>query len=126
MEGCHGKHAFLVDATREHVEAMARNKPGQRSRAFKREFPHLVEVAVPPCGLGKQLDAMHAFHTERDIKACLGRGRREDNQDYLRWYFADAITAASFAIEFMGTHRTQSKALAATARAVRASLPTKH
>jgi hypothetical protein len=41
-------------------------------------------------------------------------------------YFADATTAASFAIEFMGTHRTQSKALAATARAVRACLPTKH
>jgi hypothetical protein len=89
---------------------MAHNKPGQRSRAFKREFPHLVEVAVPPCGLGKQLDAMHVFHTERDIKASLGRGRREDNQDYLRWYFADATIAASFAIEFMGTHLNQSKA----------------
>jgi hypothetical protein len=46
---------------------------------------------------------MHAFHAERGIDACLGRGRHEDNQDYLRWYFANAHTAASFAAEFDGT-----------------------
>ena len=76
------------------------------SKAFKREFPHIVEVAVPPRGLGKRLDAMHAFHAERGIEACLGRGRREDNQDYLRWYFTDPTTAASFAIEFSGEFLT--------------------
>ena len=37
------------------------------------------------------------------LKACLGRGRREDSQDYIRWYFADAAIAASFAVEFGGT-----------------------
>jgi hypothetical protein len=73
------------------------------SKAFKREFPHIVEVAVPPRGLGKRLDAMHAFHTERDIKACLGRGRRIDNRDNIRWYFADATIATSFAAKFGGT-----------------------
>jgi hypothetical protein len=72
------------------------------SKAFKREFPHIVEVAVPPRGLGKRLDAMHAFHTARDIKACLGRGRRIDNRDNIRWYFADATIATSFAVEFGG------------------------
>jgi hypothetical protein len=46
---------------------------------------------------------MHSFHAERSISACLGRGRREDNKDYLRWYFADAHTAAFFAAEFGGT-----------------------
>ena len=70
---------------------------------FRREFPHLVEVALTRGGLGKRLDAMHAFHAERDIKACLGRGRRNDSQEYLRWYFADPAMAASFAVEFGGT-----------------------
>jgi hypothetical protein len=84
-----------------HVEPMARYK-GRRS-TFKREFPHIVEVAVPPRGLGKRLDSMHTFHTERGIKACIGRGRRKDSQDYIRWYFADATIAASFAVEFGGT-----------------------
>jgi hypothetical protein len=72
-------------------------------KTIERDFPHIVEIAVPPGGLGKRLDAMHAFHAERDISACLGRGRHEDGQDYLRWYFADARTAVSFAAEFGGT-----------------------
>jgi hypothetical protein len=82
---------------------MARYKGRPSSKVFKREFPHVVEVAVPLGGLGKRLDAMHTFHAERGIKACLGRGRREDNQDYLRWYFSDPTTAASFAVEFGGS-----------------------
>jgi hypothetical protein len=67
-----------------------------------RKFPYIVEIAVPASGLGKRLDAMHDFHAKRDIKACLGRGRREDNQDHLRWYFAEATTAAAFAAKFGG------------------------
>jgi len=82
---------------------MARYKGRPSSKAFKREFPHIVEVAVPPRGLGKRLDAMHVFHTERGITACLGRGRRKDSQHYIRWYFADTMIAASFAVEFGGT-----------------------
>jgi len=79
-----------------------RHKGRSTSKTFKRQFPHIVEIAVPPRGLGKRLDLMHAFHSDREIKACLGRGRR-DNKDYLRWYFADPTTAASFAVEFGGT-----------------------
>jgi hypothetical protein len=82
---------------------MGHHKRRRRSNLFKREFPNIVEVAVPRGGLGKRLDAMHTFHAERGIKACLGRGRREDNQDYLRWYFSDPTTAASFAVEFGGS-----------------------
>jgi hypothetical protein len=83
---------------------MPRYKGRSSSKAFKRDFPHIVEIAVPLGGLGKRLDTMHTFHAERGIKACLGRGRRKDSQDYLRWYFADATIAASFAVEFGGTH----------------------
>src|SRR5450759_5681318 len=51
---------------------MARYKGRPSSKDFKQEFSHIVEVAVPRGGLGKRLDLMHAFHTERGIKACLG------------------------------------------------------
>ena len=43
---------------------------------------------------------MHAFHTKRGIRACLGRGRHEDSQDYLRWYFVDPTVAAVFGSRF--------------------------
>jgi hypothetical protein len=79
---------------------MSRYKGRAGQKALERNFLHVVEIAVPPDGLGKRLDAMHAFHAERRISACLGRGRREHGKDYLRWYFADAHTAASFAVEF--------------------------
>ena len=72
------------------------------SKAIEREFLHVVEVAVPLGGLGKRLDAMHDFHSVCGIKPCLGRGRREDDQDHLRWYFADPKTAAMFAEKFGG------------------------
>ena len=81
---------------------MSRYKGRPSHKTIARDFPHIVEIAVPAGGLGKRLDAMHAFHAERGISACLGRGRHEDSQDYLRWYFADAHTAASFAAEFGG------------------------
>jgi hypothetical protein len=72
-------------------------------KAIEREFPHVVEIAVPPRGLGGQLDAMHYFHHSRGIQACLGLGRREKGRDYLRWYFTRATMAVSFAAEFGGT-----------------------
>ena len=78
------------------------NKGHASRKTIARKFPHVVEIAVSLGGLGKRLDAMHAFHAERGISACLGRGRHEDDQDYLRWYFADAHTAVSFAAEFGG------------------------
>ena len=84
---------------------MNRYKGRTSQKAIEREFPHVVVIAVPPRGLGKRLDAMHAFHAERGISACLGRGRHEDGKDHLRWYFADARTAVSFAAEFGGTRR---------------------
>jgi hypothetical protein len=82
---------------------MSRYKGRPGHKTIERDFPHVVEVAVPPGGLGKRLDAMHDFHAERGISACLGRGRHEDGKDHLRWYFSEARTAVSFAAEFGGT-----------------------
>src|SRR5664280_276662 len=82
---------------------MARYKGRKSPKAIERDFPHVVEIAVPPGGLGKRLDAMHDWHRARGIQACLGLGRREEGRDYLRWYFTRATMAVSFATEFAGT-----------------------
>jgi hypothetical protein len=81
---------------------MARYK-GRRSPAVvERDFPNIVEMPVPPGGLGKRLDAMHDFHTGRNIQSHRGRGRHEEGQDFIRWCFADPIVAEVFAAEFGG------------------------
>jgi len=72
-------------------------------KTAKHDFSHFVEIAVPHGGLGKRLDAMHAFHAARRIKPCLGRGRPEDRRYYLRWYFTRATAAEAFAAEFGGS-----------------------
>jgi hypothetical protein len=82
---------------------MARYKGRMSPKAIEREFSYVVEITVPAGGFGKRLEAMHAFHAERGIKACLGRGRREDSRGYLRWYFTRAMTAEAFAAEFSGS-----------------------
>jgi hypothetical protein len=68
--------------------------------SIERDFPHIVEIAVPPGGLGKTLDAMYEFHTRYGIRAKLGRNRHEDDRDYIRWRFADPAIAKSFATVF--------------------------
>ena len=82
---------------------MTRYKGRTSQKAIERKFPHVVEIVVPPSGLGAQLDAMHYFHHARGVQACLGLGRRdEEGRDYLRWYFTGATMAVSFATEFGG------------------------
>jgi hypothetical protein len=48
---------------------MARYKGRSGSKASERDFPHIVEIAVPPGGLGKQLDRMYDWHRARGIEA---------------------------------------------------------
>jgi len=57
---------------------------------------------VPNGSLGKQFDAMHAFHAAKSIKACLGRGRPKETHEQLRWYFTHPTTAEAFAADFGG------------------------
>jgi hypothetical protein len=69
---------------------MARYKGRVSARAIERDFPHVVETVVPEGGLGKTLDAMHAFHKRHKIEAHTGKGRRDKNgRDYIRWCFAN-------------------------------------
>jgi hypothetical protein len=50
---------------------MARYKGRQNAKAVEQAFPHFVDIAVPPGGLGKTLDAMYEFHTRPGINADL-------------------------------------------------------
>jgi hypothetical protein len=81
---------------------MTRYKGRTSQKVIEREFPYIVEIAVPPLGLGARLDVMHHFHHARGTKACLGLGRRHEGRDYLRWYFARPTIAMDFAEAFGG------------------------
>jgi hypothetical protein len=81
---------------------MSRYKGRSDPKAIERDFPHIVEMAVPPHGFGSQLDAMYEWHRKRGIEVRRGRGRHEDEEDYVRWCFADPNIAAAFSAEFGG------------------------
>jgi hypothetical protein len=71
-------------------------------KEIARLYPYVVEIVVPPGGLGRRLDDMHEFHRQRGIKDQRGPRRRDDEHDYLRWCFADLATAEAFAAQFGG------------------------
>ena len=71
-----------------------------KARAVEREYPHFVDVVVPPGGLGTKLDAMYEFHARRGIRARRGHGRHDADGSVVRWCFADLAIAAAFAKEF--------------------------
>jgi hypothetical protein len=82
---------------------MTRRYKGRPSgKTIAREFPFIVEIAVPPDGLGKRLNAMHAFHDQRGIQVARIRHRHEGDRDHLLWCFARRAIAEEFAAEFGG------------------------
>jgi hypothetical protein len=48
---------------------MSRYKGKQQAKTIERDFPHVVEIAVPPDGLGSLLIAMYEFHARHGIEA---------------------------------------------------------
>ena len=79
---------------------MTRYKGSQSAKAVEREYPHFVDITVPPGGLGQRLDAMYEFHARHGIRAKRGHGRHDANGSVVRWCFADTAIAAAFAKEF--------------------------
>ena len=82
---------------------MARRKGEITARMNERDFPHIVELALPSDGFGRALDAVHDFHRLRGIQSRDGRRQRRDEQEYVRWCFASVIDADDFAQQFGGT-----------------------
>ena len=79
---------------------MTRYKGSQSAKAVERDYPHFVDVVVPPGGLGQRLGAMYEFHARHGIRAQRGHGRHDANGSVVRWCFADQAIAAAFAQEF--------------------------
>ena len=78
----------------------------------ERDFPYLVELAVPPEGFRSVFLEIDAFHRERRIPVRRGRSRHEDKPFYIRFCFPDAATADAFRNRFGGeclTHAAKPK-----------------
>jgi hypothetical protein len=62
----------------------------------ERDFPHLVELALPLGPFRSVFLEIDAFHRERRIPVRRGRSRHEVKQVYIRFCFPDAATADAF------------------------------
>jgi hypothetical protein len=82
---------------------MSRRKGEQTARMNERDFPHLVEIPLPPGGLGNLEGAIAAFHDERKISMRFGLSRREDGEFCVRLCFSDSTDADAFQERFGGT-----------------------
>jgi hypothetical protein len=65
------------------------------------DFPHLVELVLPPEGFRSVLLEIDAsFHRERRIPVRRGRSRYKVKQVYIRFCFPDTATADAFRNRF--------------------------
>ena len=68
----------------------------------ERDFPHLVELALPLGPIRSVFLKSDAFHRERRIPVRRGRSRHEVKQVYIRFCFPDTATADAFRHRFGG------------------------
>src|SRR5262249_38592917 len=95
-------------ATRE--AEMTRRKREITGLANEQNFPHLVELALPPGGFRSVFLEFDAFHRERRIPVRRGRSRHEAEQIYIRFCFPDTATADAFRNRFGGECLTHAPA----------------
>jgi hypothetical protein len=62
----------------------------------ERDFPHVVELALPPGGFRNVFLEIDAFHRARRIPVRRGRSRHEAEQFHVRFCFPNAATADAF------------------------------
>jgi hypothetical protein len=85
---------------------MTRRKRETTGLSNERDFPHLVELALPPAGLPSIFLDIDAFHRQNRIPARRGRSRHEIGQPHIRFCFPDAATADAFHDRFGGARLT--------------------
>jgi hypothetical protein len=68
----------------------------------ERDFPHLVELALPPGGFRSVFLEIDAFHRDRRIPVRRGRSRHEAERFHIRFCFPDTATADAFSNRFGG------------------------
>jgi hypothetical protein len=99
---------------------MTRRKREITGLANERDFPHLVELALPPGGFRSTFLEFDAFHRERRIPVRRGRSRHEGEQLYIRFCFPHTATADAFRNRFGGeclTYAPESPKAPRTSRA---------
>src|SRR5262245_9044929 len=81
---------------------MTRYKGRQDRKAVGQDFPHFVDMPVPPGGLVNQLHAIYEFHSRHSIPLQRGQLRRRANGTVIRWCIVDPDAAHDFVSEFGG------------------------
>jgi len=66
---------------------MTRRKREITGLANEQDFPHLVELALPPGGFRSVFLEIDAFHRDRRIPVRRGRSRYEAEQSHIRFCF---------------------------------------
>jgi hypothetical protein len=92
------------EATRELTAKLRAERLARSAKAIENDHRHIVQMIVPLGGFGRKLDDMYEWHWARDIEAMRGSGWRDDSgRFYVRWCFANLITAQDFARKFGGS-----------------------
>jgi hypothetical protein len=81
---------------------MTRRKVETTGLMNERDFPHVVELALPPGGFRSRSSKFEAFHRELGIPIRHGRGRHKAEQFYVRFCFPHATAADAFRDRFGG------------------------
>jgi len=68
----------------------------------ERNFPFVVQIAVPDDGFGSKLDAINAWHRYSNNKQRRGRPQSLGEKKFWRWCFKDFETADKFRTRFGG------------------------
>lgn len=79
-------------------------------REAERRFPVRIQVAVPPEGLGQQLDGMHAWLDENcgaDGWTMTPSGTRGVVNDAVSIYFIDATLASAFVVRWCAGYKVE-------------------
>jgi hypothetical protein len=85
----------------------------QAQREAERRYPVRVRIAVPPEGLGRQLDLMHAWLDDTcgaEGWALMPAGTVGVVNDAIAFYFADAAFAHAFVARFCCGYRVETVA----------------
>jgi hypothetical protein len=76
----------------------------------ERDFPDLVELAVPLGGFRSVFLEIDAFHRDRRIPVRRGRNRHEGEEVHIRFCFQGTATADAFRNRFGGECLTHAPA----------------
>jgi hypothetical protein len=74
---------------------MTRRKREINGLANEQDFPHLVELVLPPGGFRSVFLEIDTFHRERRIQVRRGRSRHEAEQFYIQAWLRQAARTAS-------------------------------